>query len=138
MKYLSFAIVAATAAMFSFPVLAIDPVNAAYVVDASGNVVHSSDGRCWRNGSWTWDMSTPPCDPRPAEAAVAVVAQAPVVADVAPVPAPAPAAPVMAPVVLQKFSLSAKELFDFDKSVLRPESLALLDKLLLHWLSLFA
>jgi OOP family OmpA-OmpF porin len=129
MKYLSLALVAASAVMASSAAFAADAdaVNPAYLVDGSGRVVHNAVGECWRTGSWSASLATPPCDPGPASASVAtVVAQAPSDAEVAPRAAVVPAAVVMAP---QKFSLSGNALFGFDKSSLRPESRTLLDKL---------
>ena len=92
---------------------------------ASGNMVwKNSTGLCWRAGYWTPAMAIVECDPdlmpKPAPAAYVPppVAQAP-----APTPAPKP------PVVSEKVSLSAVTLFDFDKSVVKPEGRRALDDL---------
>ena len=72
----------------------------------------NSDGTlCWRDNNWTPATAMPKCDgwiaPKP--------------------PAPAPAA---APAVTQsKITLQADTLYDFDKSTLKPEGKATLDKI---------
>jgi OOP family OmpA-OmpF porin len=81
-------------------------------------------GECWRSLNPTDGPVTAGCDPivpPRAAAAPAPIAQAPT--PVAPTPAPRPA-----PVNL-KISLSADALFDFDKSVIKPEGKAHLDTL---------
>src|SRR5450432_989979 len=84
-----------------------------------------NDTLCWRTGYWTPAMAIVECDPDlvPKSAAPA---PAPMVA---PPPAPAQApAPAPAPVMgVQKITLAAKALFDFDKSVLKPEGKAAID-----------
>ena len=91
----------------------------------SGVTVKNPFGLCWRTGYWTPAMATTECDPelmpKKAEPAPAPV--------VAPPPAPAPApAPAPKPVV-ERVTLSADTLFDFDKSVLRSDGKAKLDDL---------
>jgi OOP family OmpA-OmpF porin len=94
---------------------------------ASGNMVwRSGSGLCWRAGYWTPAQAIEECDPdlvpkrAPAPAAYVPppVAQAPVSA-----PAPKP------PIASEKVSLSAVTLFDFDKSVVKPEGRRALDDL---------
>lgn len=98
---------------------------------SSGGDVKSGFGLCWRAGYWTPQMATEACDPDlvPKKPAPAPVAAAP-----APAPAPAPvAAPVAPPPppkpVVQKITLQANTLFDFDKSIVKPEGRAVLDRL---------
>jgi OOP family OmpA-OmpF porin len=81
-------------------------------------------GECWRSFNPTDGPVTAGCEPivPPRAAAAAPIAQAQ-----APAPAPAPA-PRPAPVNL-KITLSADALFDFDKSVIKPEGKAHLDTL---------
>ncbi len=109
----------------------------AYVQDARGVIARNPNGLCWRTGYWTPADAVPGCDlplcvePAKLENGKCVTPPEPVVvAPVAPV-APTPVAPV-APVVVpssEKVSFSADALFDFDKSVLKPEGKAKLDDL---------
>jgi OOP family OmpA-OmpF porin len=94
--------------------LAQDAKNQGYLVDTYGNniVTSSTTGLCWRDSDWTPARSVEPCDP------VARKAEAP--------PQPAPAPEKMVP---QKIEFSADALFDFDKSVLKPEGKEMLDDL---------
>jgi OOP family OmpA-OmpF porin len=73
----------------------------------------NSDGTlCWRDNNWTPATAMAKCDgwiaPKP------------------PAPAPAPAAPA---VTQSKITLQADTLYDFDKSTLKPEGKATLDKI---------
>lgn len=83
---------------------------------------------CWRDANWTPATAAVGCDG-------AIVAPAPVAAPAkaAPAAAPAPvaAAPAAAPApaAAAKMTLAADALFDFDKSVLKPEGKAKLDDL---------
>lgn len=91
-------------------------------------VMAPTSGVCVRTTEWTPARAIPECDPelasKPAPKPVAVAAPAPKVVAAPPPPAkPAPAPKV------QKFSLSADALFDFDKSVLKPEGVRKLDEL---------
>jgi OOP family OmpA-OmpF porin len=81
-----------------------------------------NDTLCWRTGYWTPAMAIVECDPdlvpKPAPPPPPVVAP----------PPPAPPAPPPPPAVsVQKITLAAKALFDFDKSVLKPEGKAAID-----------
>jgi OOP family OmpA-OmpF porin len=129
MQTFTFSRLAAAAALATCPLLghAADAAqNPAYLVDGAAAVVHSADGSCWRTGEWTPALATAPCDPVIAPAVVVVQAPEPQAAEVA----PAPAAIILPLVpVQQKISFSGDALFAFDKSVLRPESRALLDDL---------
>jgi OOP family OmpA-OmpF porin len=94
-----------------------------YASDGRGGVARDSSGDCWHTGYWTPAMAIYECDPdllpKP-EKKVEAPAPAP-----APEPVPVPA-PVTEP---EKLTLSADELFDFDKAVLRPEGKQALDDL---------
>jgi OmpA-OmpF porin, OOP family len=91
----------------------------AYASDGRGNTARDSSGDCWRTGYWTPAMATYECDPelmpKPEKT----------------VEAPAePAAPVAATYgEPEKISLSADQLFDFDKANLKPEGKQALDDL---------
>lgn len=107
----------------------------AYVQDARGVIARDPFGLCWRTGYWTPADAVPGCDLplcKDGEKLENGKCVAPAPAPVAPAPAPAPA-PVAAPVVVaptsEKVSFAADALFDFDKSVLKPEGKAKLDDL---------
>ena len=79
-----------------------------YASDGRGGQARDSSGDCWRTGYWTPAMATYECDPD--------LLPKPVKQVEAPAPAPAPV-PVPAPVYEpEKVSLSADELFDFNKA----------------------
>lgn len=91
----------------------------AYVIDQRGEVVINGSGQCWRTGSWT--------------PAVAAADPAGCACDKQALPASACTPPaVVAPSVavkpkMDKITIAADALFDFDKAVLRPEGKAKLD-----------
>ena len=121
-KFTKLAIAAAAVASISASATAADIVApkpySAYLQDSRGLVTTSGTGLCWRTGYWT-----------PADAVVVGCdgVKAPVAA------APAPAAPVKKPVVTsEKVTYSADAFFDFDKSIVKPEGKAKLDKLVKH------
>ena len=96
--------------------------NVSGYVQAQGNPVKSGFGLCYRTGFWTPQMATAECDadliPKPPAAA--------------PAPAPKPAVkPPPAPPkpVVEKVTLKGDTLFDFDKSVVKPEGKKVLDGL---------
>ena len=89
-----------------------------YLIDSRNVLARSGTGLCWRTGYWTPATAIPECEPDMVKAAPPAAAPAPV--------APRAAAP--AP-VSKKVTLQADALFDFDKSVLKPEGKAKLDKL---------
>ena len=105
-----------------------------YWTQPAGNnaVWRSGTGLCWRAGYWTPAMATCECDkellPRevcePPAPKPAVTPPPPP----PPKPAPAPAKPAPKPVA-EKVTLAADVLFDFDKSVLKPEGKNKLDDL---------
>lgn len=77
---------------------------------------------CWRDAFWTPATAALNCDGALAPAAAPEAAPAP--APVAPErPAPQP------PVAAEKITYSAEALFDFDKSVLKPQGRQILDEL---------
>jgi len=109
--------------------------NSGYLMDLRGGVAKSGFGLCWRTGSWTPAMATAECDPDLAPKATPAPAPAPAPA-AAPRSAPAPAAkpaataPAAKPApVTQKITLASDALFDFDKSVIKPDARAKLDDL---------
>jgi OOP family OmpA-OmpF porin len=91
----------------------------AYASDGRGNTARDSSGDCWRTGYWTPAMATYECDPELLPKPEKVV-EAP--AEPAPAPAPVYGEP-------EKVSLSADQLFDFDKANLKPEGKQALDDL---------
>jgi OOP family OmpA-OmpF porin len=94
---------------------------------ANGKAVRTSTNDCIRNGFWTPATAAPECapdlKPQARPAAQPQVKVAPPVQSVAPnIPPPPPT------VVPAKVTLQADTLFDFDKSVLKPEGRARLTK----------
>lgn len=121
-RFLKLALVAATAAAVtstasaqSVPASQQD-INDNWVNGTGEQVWTNGTGElCWRNGVWTPATANAGCDGAP-------IAEAP--------PPPPPAKPVPPPaVVSQKVKYQAETLFDFDKSVLKPEGMAKLDDL---------
>ncbi|HKW80277.1 MAG TPA: OmpA family protein [Casimicrobiaceae bacterium] len=104
-----------------------DPKNSAYWLEQFGppdhNVWRSGTGLCWRAGYWTPAMAIRECDPDLVKVAAPPTPAPAVTPPPAPAPAPAPAPGAQ----VQKITLAAKALFDFDKSVLKPEGKAALD-----------
>lgn len=115
------------------------PADSGYLRDTRGDYPKAA-GSCVRAGYWTPAMAVIECDPDlvPKPAAVPVPAPrvepapppAPVPAPVAPVaPAPTPTPkPAVAP-VMERVTLSADVLFEFDRAVLRDEGRQRLDTL---------
>jgi OOP family OmpA-OmpF porin len=117
----------------------------AYVLDARGNVVVDPFGLCWRTPWWTpqlagidgpkgagcqCDKAVLPkevCEPPPPPPPPAPPAPAKPPAPPPPPPPPAPKPP--APPAVEKVTLAADALFDFDKAVIRPDARAKLDDL---------
>lgn len=108
------------------------------VIDTRNQVWKNGYGECWHSGFGPPPLSTAECDPNYRPVAQVVVPAPQPVAVAAPAPQPAPAArpapqavvaavtPARRPVV-EKVTLDADTLFDFDKSVLRPEGRSALD-----------
>jgi OOP family OmpA-OmpF porin len=95
---------------------------------ANGQAVRVANGDCVRNGFWTPATAAPECAPdlKPQTQPV-TKPQAPAAQPAPPVVAPPP--PAARPVhVPAKVTLQADALFDFDKSVLKPEGRARLTK----------
>jgi OOP family OmpA-OmpF porin len=96
---------------------------------ASGLIWKNAFGQCWKSVYFTPAMAVAECDPDlvpkpPAPAPAPYVAPAP-----APAPAPKPAPkPAPAPVA-EKVTMAADALFDFDKSVIKPDAKSKLDDL---------
>jgi len=99
------------------PASAQAPAPANGYVQSLGGTVKSGFGLCWRTGYWSPQMATEECDPD------LVPKQAP-----APVPAVKPP-PVPPKPVVEKVSLKGDTLFDFDKTVVKPEGKQVLDRL---------
>src|ERR1700737_2766865 len=100
------------------------PANNIWRSGSYGGKPGVNDTLCWRTGYWTPAMAIVECDPDLVPKPPAP-APAPAVKPPAPPPAPAPApAPAVS---VQKITLAAKALFDFDKSVLKPEGKAAID-----------
>ena len=95
---------------------------------ASGLIWKNAYGQCWKSVYFTPAMAVAECDPdlvpKPAPAAAPYVAPPPVAA---PAPKPAPK-PAPAPVA-EKVTMAADALFDFDKSVIKPDAKSKLDDL---------
>jgi OOP family OmpA-OmpF porin len=109
------------------------PRDSGYLTDTGGRTYVKAAQSCVRTSYWTPAMAVMECDPdlvprpaaAPAPAPAAVPTPAPVPAPVAPAPKPKPA---VAPVV-ERVTLSADVLFEFDKAVLRDEGKTRLDQL---------
>jgi OmpA-OmpF porin, OOP family len=89
---------------------------------------------CWRDSNWTPATADPSCDgappPPPPPAPMMAPPPPPPPPPAAPPPAPAPVpVPVPAAPVSEKVTFASDAFFDFDKSVLKPESKAKLDDL---------
>jgi OmpA-OmpF porin, OOP family len=100
-------------------------------ISGSGQVVKSGTGLCWRDASWTPATAAPECD---GALKPAPKAQAPQPQATAPVSIPAPKAQAPQPQpqpqpVVTKTTFQTDTLFDFDKSVIKPEGKQSLDKL---------
>ena len=91
-------------------------------VQSSGGTVRSGFGLCWRTGYWTPSMATEECDPDLVPKTTPVAAPAPVAPAVKPPPAPPKP-------VVEKVTLKGDTLFDFDKSIVKPEGKQVLDRL---------
>lgn len=92
-----------------------------YVTGNGGGVTRSGYGLCWRAGSRPDALSMRECEPQVVAPPIAMVVEPePKVAE----PAPPPAAP---PRVIERLTLDADALFDFNRSALRPAGRAALD-----------
>jgi OmpA-OmpF porin, OOP family len=99
-----------------------NPADTGYLTDQRGTVVRSDYGLCWHTGTGP-AVATSDCDP--------TIAPAPAAKVVEPTPAPLVVAAVMPAAVpkpaIERVTLDADTLFDFDKAVLRPAGRAALD-----------
>ena len=127
---------AAIVALPSAVALAQDARNQGYLLDQNMNIVTSATtGKCVRTSDWTPARAVEQCDPdlvkKPAPPAPKAAAPAPAPAPKkeAPKPAPQPKKEAPAKLLPQKINFSADALFDFDKSALRAEGMAMLDDL---------
>lgn len=111
--------VAIAATLIPAAAMAANTSNQGYLVDSRGEIVMSGFGLCWHTGEWTPAMAIEKCDP-----VEKVAVAAPAVMAAAPAPAAAPAATPS-----RKVSFSGDALFAFDKSVLKPEGIVMLDDL---------
>jgi len=116
----------------------------AYVLDPRGNVVVDPFGLCWRTPWWTPQLAAVDgpegagckCDKAAIDAALGAQVCTPPPPPppppppaAAPPPPPPPPPPAPPKPVTEKVTLAADVLFDFDKSVIKPEGKAKLDDL---------
>jgi OOP family OmpA-OmpF porin len=101
-----------------------------YLTDTRGGIVKDPFGLCWRTGYWTPALANAECDPdlvpKAAPAPAAPAAPAPAKPAAAAPAKPAAAAPRP---TTEKVTLAADALFDFDKSVIKPDAKTKLDDL---------
>ena len=110
-----------------------------YAQSSDGRVVLSGFGQCVRAGHWAPANAAEPCDRiavaqvQPAPAPVAAAPEPKIEPAPAPIVQAPPPAPVAAPEpprpVIQKITLSADVLFEFDKAVLREQGKQKLDEI---------
>jgi OOP family OmpA-OmpF porin len=96
-----------------------------YWVNSEQAVWKNGFNQCWRSGYWTPASAIMECDPDLVPKPVPVATTSPPPPPLAQAPAPVPAPVPMA----QKVTLAADALFDFDKSVVKPEGRRKLDEL---------
>jgi len=124
-------LVAAGVAMSAASLNAAAQSKQGYWTEPAGSdaVWKTTAGQCWRAGYWTPAMAICECDkdlmPK-AACEAAAPAPAPAAKPAAPAAKPAPAKPKP---MAEKVTLAADVLFDFDKSVLKPEGKNKLDDL---------
>ena len=119
-------VAAAGIAMAAMPLnVAAQSKDGYWTAPAAGNEIWKSGfGLCWRASYWTPAMAVPECDPTLAPKPAPTVTPPP---PPPPVPAPKPV-PKPKPVAA-KVTFAADVLFDFDKSVIKPEGRSRLDDL---------
>lgn len=107
-----------------------------YVQSSNGQVVLNGFGTCVRSGHWAPQHAAEPCDRiavaqlQPPPAPVAAAPEPKLEPAPAPAPAPAPLALVAPPrPVIQRITLSADVLFEFDKAQLRETGKQKLDEI---------
>ena len=128
MKRILMPLAALAVAVFAMPFSALAQSKQGYWTEPAGGdaVWRSGTGLCWRAGYWTPAMAIAECDP---DLVPKPPAPAPVAPPPPPPPAPAPAPKPAPKPVAEKVTLAADVLFDFDKSLLKPEGKAKLDDL---------
>lgn len=89
---------------------------------ASDQPLRDGHRQCVRNGVWTPATAHPDCEPDIKPAARSLPVAPP------PVVQPTPSAPPAPPAVPTKVTLQADTLFDFDRSVIKPEGRARLNR----------
>jgi OOP family OmpA-OmpF porin len=85
-----------------------------YLTDSSGTIVRNNFGECWHTSQWTPELAVVGCDGKVAEP----VAE----------PAPPPPPPPPPPPKVEQTTLGADTFFEFDRSNLSPEAVAVLDE----------
>jgi len=115
---------------FSLNVAAQNMNTSGYLVDTRGHVVKDAFNLCWRTGYWTPALAIEECDPDlvPKKAAP-MPTPAPMEKPMEPMPMPKPKPKPMVRPTTQKVTLSTDALFDFDKSVIKPDARMKLDDL---------
>ena len=101
-----------------------------YLVDQRNLVAKSGTGLCWRTGYWTPAMAIMECDPD-----LVKKPEPPKPVVVAPPPPPPPPPPKPVP---KNLTLSAVDLFDFNKAVVTDSAKAIMDREVIAKLSGFS
>jgi len=83
---------------------------------------------CWRTGYWTPAMAIKECEPDLVKVPAVEPTPPPPAAPTPQPPPPPPGVPPPPPPGVQKITLAAKALFDFDKAVLKPEGKEAIDR----------
>lgn len=96
-------------------------------ISGNGKPVRDTGGECIRNGVWTPATAHPECVKDLAPRPVPVPAPAPRIEVPRPQPTPTPPPAPKPQAVPQKVTFQAETLFDFDKSVIKPEGRSRLD-----------
>ncbi len=130
MKRILMPVAAMALALLAMPFSAMAQSKQGYWTQPAGGdmVWRNATGLCWRAGYWTPAMAIAECDPDlvPKPAPPKPVVAPPPPPPPPPKPTPPPAKPKP---VAEKVTLAADVLFDFDKSVLKPEGKNKLDDL---------
>jgi OOP family OmpA-OmpF porin len=108
------------------------PSKSGYLVDSRGEVAKSPYNLCWRTSYWSPALAIAECDPdlvpKPAPKPAAAPAPKPAPKPAAPAPAPKPKPAAVSPAT-EKVTMAADALFDFNKSVIKPDAKGKLDDL---------
>jgi len=100
-----------------------------YVHDGEHRLIHSGSGGCVRTGFWTPALAIPECDPQLVKKVASVLPVPPKPAARPPAPATAQAAPAPVKPIFVKTTLSAEDLFGFDRYELMPAAATQLDQI---------